>query len=153
MILLNDLVSPMNRLVVSLLRSRLHGVASQGLMVVSWSGRSSGRRFSIPVGYQRDGDVVMVLLSKPAEKNWWKNFRSPWPAELLIQGRSRTAMGHWIDPGSAEFLAPIEATLQRLPWMGSQFGGFKFDPRIGLSDEQKRLVCEKAGVIRFELTD
>jgi hypothetical protein len=37
--------------------------------------------------------------------------------------------------------------------MGSQFGGFKFDRGIGLNDGQKRLVCEKAGVIRFELTD
>ena len=153
MILLNDLVSPMNRLVVSLLRSRLHGVASRGLMVVSWSGRNSGRHFSIPVGYQQDGDIIMVLLSKPAEKNWWKNFRSPWPAELLIQGRSRTAMGQWVVPGSADFFEPVESTLQRLPWMGSQFGGFKFDRRIGLTDDQKRLVCEKAGVIRFELTD
>jgi len=153
MIVLNDLVSPMNRLVVSVLRSRLHAVASRGLMVVRWSGRRSGTRFSIPVGYQQDGDIVMVLLSKPSEKNWWKNFRSPWPAELLIQGRSRTAMGHWIVPGSADFFAPIESTLQRLPWMGSQFGGFKFDRGIGLTDDQKRLVCEKAGVIRFELTD
>ena len=79
MILLNDLVSPMNRLVVSLLRSRLHGVASKGLMVVSWSGRGSGRHYSIPVGDQWDGDVVMVLLSKPAETTWWKRSSADLP--------------------------------------------------------------------------
>jgi len=62
-------------------------------------------------------------------------------------------MGHWIVPGSADFFAPIESTLQRLSWMGSQFGGFKFDRATGLTDDQKRLVYEKAGVIRFELTD
>jgi hypothetical protein len=153
MISLNDLVSPLNSLIVALLRSPLHFVASKGLMVVHWSGRKSGTDFSIPVGYQKSGDVVTVLLSKPAEKNWWKNFRSPWPAELLIERRSRSAMGTWIEPGSDAFFAPIDSTLRRLPWMASQFGGFAFDPSIGLSEPQKKIVCEKVGVLRFELID
>ena len=153
MISLNDLVSPLNSLVVSLLRSPLHLIASKGLMVVSWSGRKSGMRFSIPVGYQRDGDVVMVLLSKPAQKSWWKNFRTPWPAELLIARRSRTAMGQWIAPGSVEFFAPLERTLRQLPWMGSQLGGIKFDRETGLTQDQKEILRESAGVIRFELAD
>lgn len=151
MISVNDLVSPMNPLISLLLRSPLHFLASKGLMVVRWSGRKSGTRFAIPVGYQRDGDIVTVLISKPAEKNWWKNFRTPWPAELLIERRSKTAMGRWIEPGTADFFAPLETTMRRLPWMGSQFGGIKFDPAIGLSEGQRDILCEWAGVIRFEL--
>jgi hypothetical protein len=153
MIFLNDLVSPMNRILMLLLRSQLHPIASRGLMVVDWSGRKTGARFSIPVGYQQQGDSVIVLLSKPREKNWWKNFRTPWPADLLIRGRSRTAMGTWLEPGSDEFFAPVESTLRRLPWMASQLGGFKFDPEIGLTQDQRDRVRDHAGVIRFELSD
>ena len=153
MVLLNDLVSPLNPLVMGLLRSRLLFVASKGLMVVSWSGRKSGRHFSIPVGYQTDGDAVIVLLSKPREKTWWKNFREPWPAELLLQRQPRTVVGRWIEPGNAEFFERIEETLRRLPWMGGQFGGIRYDPKSGLNEEERKILCEKAGVIRFESTE
>jgi hypothetical protein len=150
MISLNDLFSPMNPLILFLLRSPLHAIASKGLMIVSWSGRKSGALFSIPVGYQRDGDAIIVLISKPDQKSWWKNFRTPWPAELLIKGRIRTAMGEWQEPGSAEFFGPLEVTLRRLPWMGGQLGGIRYDRKIGLTDDQRNILCKKAGVIRFE---
>ena len=151
-VLLNDLVSPVNPLVVGLLRSPLHFIASKGLMVLSWSGRKSGRSFSIPVGCQVDGDAVIVLLSKPNEKSWWKNFRTPWPAELLIERRRRAVVGEWLEPGDAEFFQRVETTLRRLPWMGSQFGGIRYDKEKGLGEDQRRIVCEKAGVVRFEPT-
>lgn len=152
MILLNDLVAPLNRVVVGLLRSPLHPVASKGLMVLGWSGRKSGRRFTIPVGYQRDGDDIVVLLSKPAEKSWWKNFRTPWPARLHVQGRTLEATGRWIAPDSDAFYTPIETTLRRLPWMGSQFGGIALGGDGRLSEADRRTACEKVGVVRFETT-
>ncbi len=153
MILLDDLVSPVNPIVVGLLRSRLHFIASKGLMAVSWSGRKSGRRFTIPVGYQRDGKSVIVLLSKPRKKSWWKNFRTPWPAELLVQGQKRAVIGEWLEPGSAEFFERVETTLRRLPWMGRQFGGVRYDKEKGLSAEQREILCDKAGAIRFDPED
>jgi hypothetical protein len=152
MISLNDLAAPMNPLIIGLLRSPLHSLASKGLMVVTWSGRKSGARYAIPVGYQRHADEVIVLLSKPSEKSWWKNFRTPWPAELLIQRRSQAAMGRWLEPGGDEFFGRLETTLQRLPWLAGQFGGIRYDRKIGLTDDQRSVLRQKAGVIRFELT-
>ena len=93
MLSINDLVSPVNAWVVALLRSPLHPLASKGLMVVSWSGRRTGKGFAIPVGYQVDGDGVVVMLSKREEKSWWKNFRTAWPAELHVRGVRREATG------------------------------------------------------------
>jgi hypothetical protein len=150
MISINDLVSPMNPLVVALLRSRLHVLASKGLMVLSWTGRKSGREFSIPVGYQREGDSVVVLISKRGEKSWWKNFREPWPAELLIRGRVRSASGVRVEPGSEEFFRWVELTLSQLPWMGGQFG-IRYRKGEALGEEQRRTLRESVGVVRFEL--
>jgi hypothetical protein len=153
MISLNDIVSPLNRFVIGLLRSPLHGIASKGLMLVSWSGRRSGKRFTIPVGYQRENEqAVIVMLSKPAEKNWWKNFRSVWPAELTIRGRVRNVRGQWIEPGSPEFFQHVEATLRRLPWMGKQFG-IEYERGSSLDNEQRATLTQKCGAIRFELLD
>jgi hypothetical protein len=153
MISLNDIVSPFNAIVVALLRSPLHGVASKGLMLVSWDGQRSGKRFTTPVGYQREGRrAVIVMLSKPAEKTWWKNFRSAWPAELTIRGRTYSASGQWLEPGSPEFFTRIETTLQRLPWMGKQFG-IEYDRGSSLDAAQREKLSKKCGAIRFELLD
>jgi len=150
MVMLNDIFTPANRLVVSLLRSRAHGLASRGLMVLSWEGRSSGRPFAIPVGYQRDDETFIVLLSKPSEKNWWRNFRQPWPAELLVRGEECSVTGVLVAPGDPAFFDHCERTLKKLPWMGSQLGGVKYDRQLGLSEDQRGVLAAHAAVVRFD---
>ena len=146
---LNDLATPLNGLVEALLRSPLHFVASKGLLVLSWEGRQSGRRFSIPLGYQEDGAEIFVLISKREEKRWWKNFRSSWPAELTVRGERRDVLGEVVPVGSPRFFELCTRTLQRLPWMGSQFGGFRYDRAHGLDDAQRALLEQHAGVVCF----
>lgn len=147
--MLNDLFTPANRLVVALLRSPVGGLAGRGLMVLEYTGRSSGSRFAIPVGYQRDDDAFVVLLSKPGAKNWWKNFRQPWPAELTVRRERRAVIGVLVPPEDPTFFDHVEGTLRRLPWMGSQLGGVKFDRETGLTDEQRTVLAEHAAVVRF----
>ncbi len=149
MVMLNDIVTPANRLVVGLLRSPLGRLAGRGLMVLEYTGRSSGRRFTIPVGYQRHEDALIVLLSKPTAKRWWKNFREPWPAELLVRRQRHHAVGVLIPPDQPEFFDHIENTLRRLPWMGSQFGGIKYDRATGLTHAQRAVLAEHTAVVRF----
>ena len=149
MVLLNDIVSPANRLVRAVLRGPAHRLASGGLMVLDWTGRTTGKQYSIPVGYQQRGDEVVVLLSKPYDKSWWKNFRTPWPAELLIKNDQVPVTGVVIAPGEDRFHAEIERTLRRLPWMGSQFGGIKYDKATGLTDEQRAVLDDHVAVVVF----
>ena len=149
----DDYIRPFNPMVTTVLRSRLHMLLSGALCVVSWSGRKSGRRFSIPTGYQRDGDEVIVMLTKPGEKTWWKNFRSPWPADLLLAGRERTAMGALVPAGSDEFAALVEKTVLATPWMAKQFGLAGFDAAAGWTPALRQQAALGAAAVRFELTD
>jgi len=57
------LVRHLNPLVAWLLRSTLHPLVSGGLMLLEVTGRRTGRRYWIPVGYQRNGDAIIVLVS------------------------------------------------------------------------------------------
>jgi hypothetical protein len=149
----DDYVRPFNPLVATILRSRFHMLLSGALCVVSWSGRQSGKRFSIPTGYQREGDEVIVMLTKPFEKSWWKNFRSPWPADLLLAGEERTAMGELVPAGSDAFLALVGKTVRATPWMAKQFGLEGFDPAVGWTPALKQQAAIGAAAVRFELTD
>ncbi|GAB2463326.1 PNPOx family protein [Jatrophihabitans fulvus] len=43
---------------------------------LSYTGRRSGRRITVPVNYRRDkatGDLL-VLVAVPSAKTWWRNF-------------------------------------------------------------------------------
>ena len=69
------LTSRLNPLVVAILRTPwVHWLLSPGLMLITVTGRRSGRRYTIPVGYQRDESDVIVLVSEARKKQWWRNY-------------------------------------------------------------------------------
>jgi hypothetical protein len=57
---------------------------SNRVMLLSFTGRRSGKRYSTPVAYTREGNVVVVVTFSP----WWKNFVEPAPVEMRIRGKS-----------------------------------------------------------------
>lgn len=75
----------MNRL----LKSPWHWVMSKRLMIVSYSGRKSGREFSVPVSYYRDGSTVYCFTNG----NWRYNFKNPQGATLRIRGKDQLVTG------------------------------------------------------------
>jgi hypothetical protein len=60
---------------------------------VTYTGRRSGRTFTIPVGYKRDDDVVTIGVRFPDAKTWWRNFLGAGgPMTIELDGAGRT--GH-----------------------------------------------------------
>jgi hypothetical protein len=67
-----------NPLIKMLLRSPLHGGLSKRLMVLSFTGRKSGQRYSTPVGYLQDGNRILVFTHSV----WRNNFQQPAPVTM-----------------------------------------------------------------------
>jgi hypothetical protein len=126
----------------------LHHLCSSGLLLLTVRGRRTGRRYSIPVGYQRDGRDVVVLVSKARRKSWWRNFRRPHPAKLLVQGRRYSAVGEVERPESADFAKAMERTFRRMPILGRQFG-VVYDASTGLTPSQIKHLGHEAAVVVF----
>lgn len=58
-----------NRLLIALLRSPLHGLASHTLVVLSYQGRKSGKTYTFPTGYTQQGSWLMPGFGdKPYDK-------------------------------------------------------------------------------------
>jgi deazaflavin-dependent oxidoreductase (nitroreductase family) len=125
----------------------LHWIFSPGVLLLTVTGRRSGRRYTIPVGYQRDGDLIVILVSEAPAKQWWRNFREPAPVEMLLRGRTVHGSAVLVAPGSAEFRARAEATFRRIPFLGSQFG-IRYDRTSGLSEDQIRHLIATAAIVR-----
>src|SRR5512139_3100830 len=65
------------------LRSPLHGMVDKTLLLITFTGRKSGKTFTTPVSYsQHDGQVYIFTHA-----GWWKNLRGGAPVKLLIRGR------------------------------------------------------------------
>jgi hypothetical protein len=87
---LNRAVNPLVRLV---LRSPLHRLASRRLALITYTGRRSGRLYTIPVGYEMAGLQVRINVGAPDRKVWWRSLTGTGaPVELVVRGRRRT--GH-----------------------------------------------------------
>lgn len=67
-----------------------------------YKGPSSGRHIALPVSYVRVDDSVVVRVRDSGTKTWWKDFRSPHPVSIRINGIWLTGHGHLVAPGSLE---------------------------------------------------
>src|SRR5581483_7672431 len=71
-------------LLSAILRSPFHAKLSQRFMLLSFKGRKSGKKYTLLVGYQREGEALEVI----SPRNWWKNLRGEHTqVSVLLQGR------------------------------------------------------------------
>lgn len=136
--------------IAAILRSPLHPLLSFGLMLISFEGRKTGRRYTFPVGYQRSGDTVTVLASRAQRKNWWRNFREPGPVEVLVRGCWHRGTGRALAGDSQEFRDAVEATFLRLPRLAGQFG-VRYQRGRPLTDEDWQTVSREGAAVTIAL--
>jgi hypothetical protein len=83
------------------LRSPVHRLASGRLALITYTGRKSGREYTIPTFYRDRGDEVTIAVGWPDRKVWWRNLTGEGgPVRLVVRGRE--LQGHAIatrDPG------------------------------------------------------
>ena len=53
------------------LRSPLHGLLSNGMMLITVTGRKTGKKYTTPVSFYKAGDYLWIMSSR--DRIWWKN--------------------------------------------------------------------------------
>jgi deazaflavin-dependent oxidoreductase (nitroreductase family) len=56
-------------------------------MLVSVTGRHSGKRYTTPVNYHRQGDRLTVISLR--ERTWWRNLRGGAEVGIHLRGQAR----------------------------------------------------------------
>lgn len=72
-----------------ILRSPLHGMLSNGMMLITVTGRRTGKKYTTPVGYYRENGSLWVLTSR--DRTWWKNLKGGAEVSLLLQRKPISA--------------------------------------------------------------
>jgi len=77
------IINPVMR---TFLRSPIHGLWSSSIMLITFTGRHSGKQFTTPVRYIESDGVVRCFTAK--ENQWWRNLRNEAPVKLRVKGQS-----------------------------------------------------------------
>ena len=65
------------------LRSPFHRLLSNGMMLITVTGCKTGKKYTTPVGYYREGDDLWVLTSR--DRKWWRNLKGGAKVDLLLR--------------------------------------------------------------------
>jgi deazaflavin-dependent oxidoreductase (nitroreductase family) len=114
----------LNRAMKFVLRSSMHGMVSKTVLLISFTGRKSGKTYTTPVSYsQQDGQVTIFTHA-----TWWKNLRTGTPVTLRIQGRELQGLANPVAEDKAAVAAGLEAHLRKVP-SDAKYYGVTFDDR------------------------
>ena len=72
-----------NDFVKIVLRSPLHALVGN-TMLLTVTGRRTGRKYVLPVSYYREGDVLWVVSSR--DRTWWRNVRPAGEVQIHVDG-------------------------------------------------------------------
>ncbi len=140
----------LNPIVAAILRSRWHWLLSPGLMLITVTGRKSGRRYTIPVGYHEMKDAVVILVAEAPTKVWWRNYRQAGPIELRLRGKELRGRAEVLPAGSEEFRQRATASFSRARFISRIFG-IDYDPESGVTDAQVKQLGEQAVIVRVSV--
>jgi F420H(2)-dependent quinone reductase len=87
----------LNPLAKVILRSPLHGIMSRRLMLITFTGRRSGKQYTTPISYVQQGNTLLLGVGGP----WWKNLRGGVPVQVRLCGKTYTGRAEaWTDEAS-----------------------------------------------------
>jgi len=84
-----------NHIVRFMLRSPLHGIMSSSTMLLTYTGRKSGKKYTLPIGYLRQDDTLTTITSR--SRVWWRNLRRGADVTVLMQGKQYKAHGEVVE--------------------------------------------------------
>ena len=97
----------------------LQNILGKPIALLSFTGRRSGRSYTIPISYERRGDTVLMLTKRT--RSWWRNFEDQPGVELRLAGRvfTGTAEAH---VGTDQDLDEVAAFLSTRPQDAKAYG-------------------------------
>jgi deazaflavin-dependent oxidoreductase (nitroreductase family) len=129
-----------------LLRSPAHGVVSKMVLLITFTGRKSGKTYTTPVDYSQDGDQVFIFT----HANWWKNLRGGAPVTLRLRGREVHGMAEPVADDKQAVAAGLTAHLRKVP-SDAKYYAVALDERGNPSAEDIELAVQKVVMIRVRL--
>jgi len=148
---MNHLANP---LVGSILTSPFHRFLSGSLVLLSYRGQKSGKRFQLPVDYAQSRETLWILPGAAEKKTWWRNLRGGCQVELVLRGQRRR--------GQATLLSTRDDPIALAQGLGIYFGCFpasarlheiRVDPEGNIDPGELSRVAQSLVMVRIQMTE
>jgi hypothetical protein len=83
-----------NPIMIWLLRSPFHKMVSGSTLLLTITGRKSGRVIEVPVNYIRDGKTLWVVSDR--QRVWWRNLTGGAALSVTLARKTKSARGEVI---------------------------------------------------------
>jgi len=129
-----------------ILRSPMHGMVSNTMLLITFTGRKSGKTYTTPVDYSQDGDQVTIFT----HANWWKNLRGGAPVTLRMRGRDLQGVAEPVAEDQAAVAAGLSDHLCKVP-SDAKYYGVSFDEQGNPNVKDVEKAAQTAVMIRIRL--
>jgi deazaflavin-dependent oxidoreductase (nitroreductase family) len=135
-----------NRGMKLVLRSPAHGMVSKTVLLITFTGRKSGKIYTTPVDYSQDGDQVTIFT----HAEWWKNLRNGAPVRLRIRGRELQGLPEPIAEDKGAVAAGLSQHLRKVP-SDARYYDVTFDENKNPRTEEVEKAAQSVVMIRVRL--
>ncbi len=147
--IMQRVIGATNPLTKRLLDSRFAGPMAKALLLLRYRGRKSGRTFTTPVGYVREGDRV-VMVTSPTYR-WWPNLLGGADVELRLPDGWRRGRGEIVMPDDPRYDQTLAFQVaKRDPAMLRGFG-LDVDDQGRLAPESRATAATTAHLVLVTL--
>ena len=137
-----------NPLVVFILRSPLHFLASKNLIFITFQGRKSKKTFNIPVSYHREGNDLIALTLK--QNLWWKNLKMLNRTQITLLGKKEDVGITLVDQDTQFIKEKMRELIIEKP-IDAYFAKVKLDNNKLPVEEDLEEASQKHIVLKFTL--
>ncbi len=135
-----------NSFMKTMLRSRVHGIVSKTILLISFTGRKTGQTYTTPVSYsEHDGQVTIFTHAA-----WWKNLRGGAPVTLRMRGRDVQGLAEPVAEDKQAVAAALLEHLRVVP-ADASFYGVTYDEHKNPRPETVQKAAQSVVMIRVRL--
>ncbi len=135
-----------NKAMKFVLRSPVHGMVSKTVLLITFTGRKSGKPYTTPVSYSQSGGQVAIFT----HADWWKNLTGGAQVTLRIQGREFQGLAEPVAEDKQAVAAGLAAHLRQVP-SDARYYGVTFDEAGKPRTEEVERAAQTVVMIRVRL--
>ena len=135
-----------NQAMKYVLRSPVHGMVSKTVLLITFTGRKSGKTYTTPVSYSRSADQVSIFT----HASWWKNLPSDTLVPLRIRGHEYWGMAELVIEDKQAIATGLTAHLRKVP-SDARYYGVSFDDNGKPKAEEVNKAVQTVVMIRIRL--
>ena len=128
------------------LRSPVHRMVSKTVLLITFTGRKSGKTYTTPVDYSQDDDQVTIF----SHENWWKTLRNGAPVTLRVRGRELQGLAEPVAEDKQAVAAGLTAHLRKVP-SDARYYAVTFDDQRNPRAEEVDKAAQTVVMIRIRL--